>query len=463
MKIADLKTFSTGRRLILSFVLLMFLILGGNTLLIWQFHLARGQVDRLTGVSQQLIAVLRLQESLLSLHAELGTIAQQENALRLASETEQLRRALLEQIRQTRIIISHLPPGTGVDPALIDTLDAIEIALPSELEAITSLAASGDWKAVRLRVASEMTPLKFQTSTSTLVKGIDAEVSQELALAVENMEKMQQRILLIVPTTAVVTFFIAAFFAWALTRRMIELRLEERVSERTRIARELHDTLLQGVISASIQLHVAVEQLPSDSAASPLFARVQELMGQVIEEGRNTVRGFRSNEIATQGLEQVFSRVPQELNVKEKIDFRVVVEGHAQTLHPAIRNEIYCIGREALVNSFRHSGASQIEVELQYSSNQLFLLVRDNGCGIDPHVLNAGREGHWGLSGMRERAERIGSKLKVLSRAGGGTEVELYVPGGIAFQSPSSSSLASRWFAGLSGITLRKPSQRQKQ
>src|SRR4030095_3432379 len=113
------------------------------------------------------------------------------------------------------------------------------------------------------------------------------------------MEKMQQRILLIVPTTAVVTFFVAAFFAWALTRRMIELRLEERVNERTRIARELHDTLLQGVISASIQLHVAAEQLPPGSTAGPLLARVQELMGQVIEEGRNTVRGFRSNEIAT--------------------------------------------------------------------------------------------------------------------------------------------------------------------
>jgi signal transduction histidine kinase len=455
MKIADLERFGIGRRLKLSFVLLIFLILGGNALLIWQFHLARHQVDRLTGVSQQLIAVLRLQENLLSLHAELGTLAQQEDAKGLVDETEQLRSDLLEQIRQTRNIIAHLPPGTPVDPALMDTLQAIEIALPSEIEAVTSLAASGDWKAVRFRVANEMTPLKFQTSTATLVKGIDAEVSEELAQAVENMGNVQRRILLIVPTTAVFTFFIAAFFAWAITRRMIELRLEERVSERTRIARELHDTLLQGVISASMQLHVAVEQLPTDSTVNPLFARVQQLMGQVIEEGRNTVRGFRSVDSATQDLEQVFSRVPEELNVKEQIDFRVVVGGHPQSLHPVIRNEVYSIGREALVNSFRHSRASRIEVELEYSSNQFLVLVRDDGCGIDTQVLQSGREGHWGLSGMRERAERIGARLKVLSRPGSGTEVELRIPSEVAFKSP-----ASGWFACLSGITRRKRGKR---
>jgi signal transduction histidine kinase len=99
-----------------------------------------------------------------------------------------------------------------------------------------------------------------------------------------------------------------------------------------------------------------------------------------------------------------------------------------------IRDEVYRIGREALVNAFRHSGAAEIEVEIEFAARALRVLVRDNGRGIDPEVLEAGRDGHWGLSGMRERADRMGARLKVWSRAGAGTEVELSVPGEIAFQ-----------------------------
>ena len=100
------------------------------------------------------------------------------------------------------------------------------------------------------------------------------------------------------------------------------------------------------------------------------------------------------------------------------------------------------------MNAFRHSRASKIELKLEYSSRQLRILVRDDGCGIDPQVLQSGREGHWGLSGMRERAERIGARLKVWSRAVAGTEVELTVPSHIAFESPSSNRLR-RWLAKL--------------
>ena len=96
------------------------------------------------------------------------------------------------------------------------------------------------------------------------------------------------------------------------------------------------------------------------------------------------------------------------------------------------------IGREALVNACRHSRASNIEVVLEYGAKQLRILVRDNGCGIDPQVLRSGREGHWGISGMRERAEEIGARLKVWSGADAGTEVELSIPSDIAFESHSS-------------------------
>jgi signal transduction histidine kinase len=446
MKSPEAKYFNIGPRLTLTFAVLIALILGGNSLLIWQFHRARLQTDHLTGVSQQMIEVLRLQESLLSFHRRLDELAQSKDAHRLVTEAEPLRTTLLEQIQRTRNALFQLLSETRVDPAFLPTLETIEIALPSQLEAITALATTGDWEAVRLRLDNEMKPL--ETQTSALVNSIDQKVSGELTQAIANMSSVRRGIIVIVPTTAISTFFIATFFGWAITRRISELRLEERLSERTRIARELHDTLLQGVISASMQLHVAVDQLPSDSPAKPLLSRVLQVMGQVIEEGRNAVRGFRSIERETQDLGREFSRVPQELDVKEQIDFRVVVEGHPQSLHPVIREEVYSIGREALVNSFRHSGASRIEVELQYSASQLRILVRDDGCGVDAQLLESGRHGHWGLSGMRERAERIGAKLKISSRAGDGTEVEIRVPGDVAFESHSSSS-ASKWFAGL--------------
>lgn len=229
-----------------------------------------------------------------------------------------------------------------------------------------------------------------------------------------------------------------------LTRQM-NLRFEERLAERTRIAQELHDTLLQGFLSASMQLHAALDRLPDDSPAKPSFSRVQQLIKKVTEEGRNAIRGMRSTADNPLDLEQAFSRLPHELAAQElweQISFHVIVTGRPQTLHPILRDEIYRIGREALVNAFRHARAQRIEVELEYATDGLRVAVRDDGCGIDPQVLRSGRDGHWGLSGMRERAERIGGRFSVRSRAASGTEVELSVPSHIAFELPTSTS---RW------------------
>jgi signal transduction histidine kinase len=227
--------------------------------------------------------------------------------------------------------------------------------------------------------------------------------------------------------------------------QQLNLRFEERLAERTRIAQELHDTLLQGFLSASMQLHVAEDQLPADSPAKPLMNRVLTLMGRVIDEGRNAVRGLRSGHDDSDDLAQAFSHVAQELVIQQEVDFRVVMEGMPRVLHPVIRDEVYRIGRESLVNAFRHSRASKIEVEVDYSASNLRILVRDNGCGIDPQVLRAGRDGHWGLPGMRERAEKVGAKLRVWSRAAAGTEVELTVPGHVAFQSHASARPRKRF------------------
>jgi signal transduction histidine kinase/ligand-binding sensor domain-containing protein len=220
--------------------------------------------------------------------------------------------------------------------------------------------------------------------------------------------------------------------------RQLGVRFEERLAERTRIAQELHDTLLQGFLSASMQLHVAVEQVPTDSPGRRRLAGVLELMGRVIEEGRNAVRGLRSPECGSDDLEQSFSRVRDELGTNDDVAFRVIGEGQARPLNPIIRDDVYRIGREALVNALRHSGATRIEVGVECAKHQLRVVVRDDGAGIDGEVLRAGRDGHWGLSGMRERAERIGGRLRVWSRPGAGTEVELSVPGQVAYRSPPS-------------------------
>ena len=226
--------------------------------------------------------------------------------------------------------------------------------------------------------------------------------------------------------------------------KKMNLRFEERLAERTRVAQELHDTLLQGVLSASMQLHVAIDGLPEDSPAKPALNRVLQLMGHVIDEGRNTLRGLRSSVEDAHDLESSFSQIPQELGTEQRAGFRVIVEGSPLPLRSSIRDEVYWIGREAVVNAFRHSGANSIDVELEYAASQLRVLVSDDGRGIDPKVVQTGRDGHWGLSGMRERAERIGARLKILSRTQGGMEVELCVPSHIAFESHRG-TLASNW------------------
>ncbi|HET6841320.1 MAG TPA: two-component regulator propeller domain-containing protein [Candidatus Angelobacter sp.] len=240
------------------------------------------------------------------------------------------------------------------------------------------------------------------------------------------------------------------FVAYWLRVRQVTARLDaqfrERLSERTRIAQDLHDTLLQGFISASMQLHVANDQLPADSPAKALVGRVLELMRQVNEEGRNALRGIRSSGPDAYDLEAAFSKITREPGCTQQADFRITVEGEPQPLRPAVCDEVYRIGHEALLNAFRHSHASNIEVELEYKSSHLRVLIRDDGVGIDPQILCTGREGHWGLSGMHERVGKIGGKIRILSRAPGGTEIELLVPGSVAFESRPSNG-AAKWFS----------------
>jgi len=231
-------------------------------------------------------------------------------------------------------------------------------------------------------------------------------------------------------------------------QRRMRARLEAQLAERERIAQELHDTLLQGLLSASLQLSVANDQIAPGATAKPLVERVFQLLRQMADEGRSAVHGLRTHHLEPDDLERSFSQIPQDLAADLKIQYRLIVEGTPQSLRAPIRDEVYRIGREALANAFRHSGASVVEMVLDYARDHFRMVVRDNGCGMDPQVLRSGREGHWGLSGMHERAKKIGSRLNVRSADSAGTEIDLTVPASTAFE-PAGSGGFMDWLARL--------------
>ena len=217
-----------------------------------------------------------------------------------------------------------------------------------------------------------------------------------------------------------------------------EMTLDARVDERTRIARELHDTLLQSFHGLLLRLQTVSQILRE----RPMEAQEQldstiEQAAQAITEGRDAVQGLRVSTLERNDLAQAIITLGEELatdSTESHPTLRVAVEGEPRDLHPILRDEIYKISAEALRNAFRHAQARRVEVEIRYDHEQFRLRMRDDGKGIDPAVLSGkGNEGHYGLYGMRERAALIGGELVVWSEVGTGTEVELRIPSNIAF------------------------------
>ena len=217
------------------------------------------------------------------------------------------------------------------------------------------------------------------------------------------------------------------------------MRLEERVSERTRIARDLHDTLLQSFQALLPRFQVALYKLPD----SPVEARktLEQALDQAsdaIGEGRDAIKGLRESTVEKNDLAQAIRTIGEELaeakNSEHPATFQVFVEGAPRNLHPILRDEVYRLAGEALRNAFTHAAADNIEVEIRYDARYLRLRVRDDGKGISPELLDAhGREGHYGLPGMKERALLVGGKLTIWSEVDSGTEVELIIPASKAY------------------------------
>ena len=212
------------------------------------------------------------------------------------------------------------------------------------------------------------------------------------------------------------------------------LTLDARVGERTRIARELHDTLLQSFHGLLLRFQTASHLLPERPAeAKDQLDGAIEQAAKAITEGRDAVQGLRASIVERNDLAVAIGTLADELATDAIGDppptLDITVEGRPRDLHPILRDDIYKIAAEALRNAFRHAHAGRVEVDLRYDDEQFRLRVRDDGKGIDPAVLaNRGLEGHYGLHGMPERAALIGGKLAVWSEVGSGTEIELRLP-----------------------------------
>jgi signal transduction histidine kinase/ligand-binding sensor domain-containing protein len=212
----------------------------------------------------------------------------------------------------------------------------------------------------------------------------------------------------------------------------LQARLGARLLERERIARDLHDTLLQSFQGLMLHLQVVNELLPYGRAK----AELEKSLGhadRAIAEGRTALYDLRSSAIATSDLPESIKALGDELSPEGGATFRLVVEGPPRKVPMMIRDELYLITREALRNAFHHAQARHIEAEITYGGRALLIRIRDDGEGIPSEILDLGRPGHYGVPGMRERAKQIGGKLDIWSGAGAGTEIAFSIAASIAY------------------------------
>ena len=269
-------------RLILCFVFIIVLMLGTDVVVLWQFHLVRAQAERLNGIDQKLVAVLRVHTSLLAFYDRLEALAESDDAGRMAAEAGPLRTAVLEATQRARASLSLLPSDLQQDPTIVETLLTIQIALPAQLEAITSLAAAGDWRGVRLRLANQVQPL--ESLTLRLVQRVDSEVGEEQARTVQNVRRVQRQVLLIVPITAIATLLIAAAVGLAITQS-IKRPLERLVEGSEALARG--DFQHQVTISGNDELaHLGTVFNETTAKLRALYQQIQSSEAYLAEAQR---------------------------------------------------------------------------------------------------------------------------------------------------------------------------------
>ncbi len=240
---------------------------------------------------------------------------------------------------------------------------------------------------------------------------------------------------------ALVVLAAAALLGWVIRLRIgsiarqLQERLAERVAERERIARELHDTLLQSLFGLTLRFHTAANRLPVGDPAREALDDALQQSDKVMQEGRERVLNLRARHTESASLADALAEIGNQLRAIHPANFQISVQGRPRPLDAIVQEEILLIGREALTNAFSHSGAQNILAELSYQTAALHVCVSDDGRGIDEGVLKAGyRSGHWGLPGMRERAGKMRGELRVGRSRNGGTQIDLQVPAAIVYR-----------------------------
>ena len=225
----------------------------------------------------------------------------------------------------------------------------------------------------------------------------------------------------------------------------IRSQLSERMVERERIARELHDTLLQGFQGLILRFGTAAANIPKGEPSKAMMESALDRADEVLLEGRNRVRDLRADDVTSSDLLTALSDFSDELTIGQAAAFDVKLVGNERELHPIVREEAYWIGREALANAQSHASATAIRLSLDFGPKAFVLTCVDNGRGIEAGILAAGaREGHWGLSGMRERAAKIGGTVRITCDGEPGTRVTLRVPAAVAYRKSKGQSRVER-------------------
>jgi signal transduction histidine kinase len=218
------------------------------------------------------------------------------------------------------------------------------------------------------------------------------------------------------------------------SRARSRAQIRARQLERERIARALHDTLLQGVQTLTLRLQTVINPLPAKDPVRVAIEAILDEADQMVVAGRDQVMDLRAGMEFGSDLASTLRAAVQAMAAENGVKYKFSVEGAPVHLHPLVSDDIYCIAREALSNAFRHGDATLVEVMLSYGRGAFRLHVRDNGRGIDEQTLGiGGRRGHWGLTGMRERAACIGGQLDIWSGMGKGTEIVLTLDGPLAY------------------------------
>jgi ligand-binding sensor domain-containing protein/signal transduction histidine kinase len=235
-----------------------------------------------------------------------------------------------------------------------------------------------------------------------------------------------------------IAFVVVGFYRLRVKQiaRAIGVRFDERLAERTRLARDLHDTFLQTVQGSKLVADDALDDSSDPARMRRAMEQLSNWLGQATQEGRAALNSLRTSTTERNDLAEALKRATESGFVPSSMTVTFSVVGEPREMHPIVRDEIYRVGYEAIRNAYMHSRATRVQVELRYAQD-LVVRVSDNGVGIDPAVVEKGKDGHFGLPGMRERAARIAAKLTVVSSATSGTEITVIVPGRMVFRKRS--------------------------